>query len=130
MAEQEQHSTAPWRLETEHFQDGEAEPVEWEQPRILWTGWDEKEHRQRYTRARFNSAGFSREGAALAMADARIIVAAPAMLKGLEVIQRRLFEAQNMTLSEMGHEVGFCDDHARLLIALARPSVAGQEVGK
>ena len=55
---------------------------------------------------------------------------APAMLKGLEVIQRRLFEAQNMTLSEMGHEVGFCDDHARLLIAQARPSVAGQEVGK
>ena len=115
MAGEVQHSTAPWRLETEHFQDGEAEPVEWEQPRILWTGWDEKEHRQRYTRARFNSAGYSREGAALAMADARLIVAAPQLLRALEDV-----------VAQRGDWLGA----ANSAIAQARPSVAGKEAGK
>ena len=118
MSPQEQHSTAPWRLETEHFQDGEAEPVEWEQPRTLWTGWDEKEHRQRYTRARFNSPGFSREGAALAMADARIIAAAPAMLKALEAF---------MSTTHSHLEAFDARRLAGPILAQARPIVAGQE---
>ena len=130
MSEQVQHSTAPWRLETEHFQDGEAEPVEWEQPRILWTGWDEKEHRQRYTRARFNSAGYSREGAALAMADARLIVAAPALLKALRQIGERKCHCNQFNDDyECSHEValGVLGLTRQELLAQARPSVGGKE---
>ena len=49
--------------------------------------------------------------------------AAPEMQHALEVIQRRLSEAGDKTFDGLIHEVGFCDDMARVGLAAAR----GQE---
>ena len=50
--------------------------------------------------------------------------AAPEMQHALEVIQRRLSEAGDKTFDGLIHEVGFCDDMARVGLDAAR----GQEV--
>lgn len=96
MPEQEStHTPGPWRFETEHYQYGGAEPMEWKQPTTLWTGWDAEKGRQLYTTAYFNSCGYSRQAAARSMADARLIAASPDMLKALEKTVARLGGLEN-----------------------------------